>query len=142
MQYFSQHLLIIIQYFFTSLIYNNISLYKNIFANIYPCERYIMPTIINPRTPAEGRCNRTHTRTGVDIQQTFGILKLSFRYLHHSGSTLQYSPGKCSTIISACLALHKYYGKRRMPAPYEVVESEGEMGTKNRRAGYRPWHMK
>ncbi|XP_042889388.1 putative nuclease HARBI1 [Penaeus japonicus] len=96
--------------------------------NGYPCEPYIMTPVINPSTPAEGRYNRTHTRTRVIIEQTFGILKSRFRCLHQSGGTLQYSPAKCSKIISACLLLHNYCVKRRIPAPHEVVENDGDMG--------------
>ncbi|XP_047468574.1 putative nuclease HARBI1 [Penaeus chinensis] len=93
----------------------------------YPLEPYLLTPLLNPRTPGETRYNRSHTRTRVIIEQTFGILKSRFRCLHHSGGTLQYDPVKCSKIAIACLLLHNYCVKRRIPVPQEIVENDGEM---------------
>lgn len=63
--------------------------------------------------------------TRVLIEQTFGLLKSRFRCLHKSGVSLQYIPQKCANIIVACLLLHNYCVKRRIPNP-EMLDPDDD----------------
>ncbi|KAK3893761.1 hypothetical protein Pcinc_002463 [Petrolisthes cinctipes] len=91
----------------------------------YPLERYLLTPFANPMTRGEERFNRSHTRTRVLIEQTFGLLKSRFRCLHQSGGSLQYEPRKCGKIITACILLHNRCVRRRIPLPEAEAEAEG-----------------
>lgn len=90
----------------------------------YPLEHCLMTPFANPSTPPEERYNTGHTKTRVVVEQCFGILKSRFRCLHKSGGNLQYNPIKCAKITMACLLLHNYCIKRRIPNPEEIVPDE------------------
>lgn len=81
----------------------------------YPLEPYLMTPISQPENPPDHNYNRSHTQTRVVIEQTFGVLKSRFRCLHKSGGSLQYEPVKCARIAVACMLLHNYCVKRRIP---------------------------
>ncbi|KAK3873455.1 hypothetical protein Pcinc_021532 [Petrolisthes cinctipes] len=91
----------------------------------YPLERYLLTPFANPMTRGEESFNRSHTRTRVLIEQTFGLLKSRFRCLHQSGGSLQYEPRKCGKIITACILLHNRCVRRRIPLPEAEAEAEG-----------------
>lgn len=91
----------------------------------YPLEPYLLTPFGNPTTPAEERYNRSHKRTRVIIEQTFGLLKSRFRCLHESGGTLQYLPHKCCKIVVACILLHNYCVQRRIVNP-EMLDLEDD----------------
>lgn len=91
----------------------------------YPLEPYLLTPFGNPSTEAEASYNRSHKRTRVLIEQTFGLLKSRFRCLHKSGGSLQYIPQKCAKIIVACLLLHNYCVKRRIPNP-EMLDPDDD----------------
>ncbi|KAK3863791.1 hypothetical protein Pcinc_030470 [Petrolisthes cinctipes] len=91
----------------------------------YPLERYLLTPFANPMTRGEERFNRSHTKTRVLIEQTFGLLKSRFRCLHQSGGSLQYEPRKCGKIITACILLHNRCVRRRIPLPEAEAEAEG-----------------
>ncbi|KAK4322220.1 hypothetical protein Pmani_007018 [Petrolisthes manimaculis] len=92
----------------------------------YPLERYLLTPFANPRTRGEERYNRSHTRTRVIIEQTFGLLKSRFRCLHRSGGSLQYEPRKCIKMVMACMYLHNKCVRRRVPLPEVLLEAVGE----------------
>ncbi|CAL4091778.1 unnamed protein product [Meganyctiphanes norvegica] len=85
----------------------------------YTQEPFLMTPVNNPNTAAERRYNRSHRRSRVIVEQTFGILKSRFRCLHKSGGSLQYNPDKSAHIVVACLILHNMCIKRRIPNPGE-----------------------
>lgn len=71
----------------------------------YPCKKYLLTPMAQPRSPAECSYNRSHTRTRISIERCFGILKRRFLCLH---TGLRYSPVFCCNIILACAILHNY----------------------------------
>lgn len=81
----------------------------------YPLEPFLMTPIENPANPAEQRYNRSHMRTRVVVEQTFGTLKTRFRCLHRSGGALQYDPARCGKIAVACMLLHNLCVRRGIP---------------------------
>lgn len=81
-----------------------------------------MTPFANPANPAEERYNRSHTSTRVVVEQAFGVLKSRFRCLHRSGGSLQYEPLKCGKIAVACMLLHNYCVKRRIPVQDELED--------------------
>ncbi|KAK3880950.1 hypothetical protein Pcinc_014600 [Petrolisthes cinctipes] len=91
--------------------------------SVYPLERFLLTPFANPMTRGEERFNRSHTRTRVLIEQTFGLLKSRFRCPHQSGGSLQYEPRECGKIITACILLHNRCVRRRIPLP--EAEAEG-----------------
>ncbi|XP_037795739.1 putative nuclease HARBI1 [Penaeus monodon] len=85
----------------------------------YPLKPYLWTPLLNPRRPGEIRYSRSHTRTRVIIEQTFGILKSRFKCLQHSGRTLQYDPVSAPKLqLLVCFSI---------PIPQEIVENDGEM---------------
>lgn len=87
-----------------------------------------MTPFTNPRSAAEERYNRSHARTRVVVEQTFGVLKSRFRCLHQSGGTLQYEPKKCAQIAAACMLLHNSCVKRRIPVPnIDMFDNDGDI---------------
>lgn len=88
-----------------------------------------MTPIEDPANPAEQQYNRTHTRTRVVVEQTFGILKTRFRCLHRSGAALQYDPAQCGRIAVACMLQHNYCVSRRLPL--QDVAEDGEEAHKH-----------
>lgn len=91
----------------------------------YPLEPFLMIPFGDPVTPGQQRYNRSHKKTRVIIEQTFGVLKSRFRCLHHSGGSLQYEPKKCAKIAAACMWLHNKCVQRRIPEPV-LDEGEGD----------------
>lgn len=76
-----------------------------------------MTPVENPETPAEELYNERHHGTRIVVEQCFVALKARFRCLHKSGGALQYSPLKCAKITIACLLLHNYCVKLKIPVP-------------------------
>lgn len=69
----------------------------------YPCKSYLMTPYAIPDSPAQERFNKSHGRTRVLIEQTFGILKRRFSCLH---SGLRTYPNTACNITMACATLH------------------------------------
>lgn len=78
-----------------------------------------MTPVPNPTTAGEELYNERHTGTRVVVEQCFGVLKSRFRCLHKSGGALQYIPATCAKITIACILLHNYCIKRRIPVPLD-----------------------
>ena len=62
-----------------------------------------MTPFLAPSNPSEERFNKSHCRSRVLIEQSFGILKRRFSCLH---SGLRTTPKNACKIISACAILH------------------------------------
>ncbi|XP_071119318.1 putative nuclease HARBI1 [Haliotis cracherodii] len=69
----------------------------------YPCKSYLMTPFLTTSCRAEERYNRSHCRTRVLVEQSFGILKRRFSCLH---SGLRTTPQNACKIITACVILH------------------------------------
>ena len=83
-----------------------------------------MTPIANPASPAEERYNRSHIRTRVVVEQTFGTLKSRFRCIHQSGGALQYEPDKCVKVAVCCMLLHNYCIERNIPLMDNIDDDE------------------
>ncbi|KAJ1116160.1 hypothetical protein NDU88_004379 [Pleurodeles waltl] len=76
---------------------------------------WLLTPVRNPRTRAEERFNEAHGQTRRIIEQTIGLLKTRFRYLHMTGGSLFYTPKKVCQIIVACCMLHNLALRRQVP---------------------------
>ncbi|XP_050705937.1 putative nuclease HARBI1 [Eriocheir sinensis] len=88
----------------------------------YPLEPFLMTPVSQPTTDAHRAYNRSHSRTRVVVEQTFGVLKSRFRCLHGSGGSLQYDPVKCAKIAIACMLLHNICIIRRIQLNEPLVQ--------------------
>ncbi|XP_069192090.1 putative nuclease HARBI1, partial [Procambarus clarkii] len=89
----------------------------------YPLQHNLLTPFTNPENPPEELYNRSHARTRVVIEKTFGVLKSRFRCLHRSGGSLQYEPDKCAKISVACMLLHNYCIEQRIPLE-EIIDDD------------------
>ncbi|XP_053382894.1 putative nuclease HARBI1 [Mercenaria mercenaria] len=81
----------------------------------YPLRKYLITPKLNPVTEAEMRYSRAHFNGRIIVERTFGVLKSRFRCLHKTGGCLQFTPGKCANVISACMRLHNMCIDRNIP---------------------------
>ncbi|XP_069165794.1 putative nuclease HARBI1 [Procambarus clarkii] len=89
----------------------------------YPLQHNLLTPFTNHENPPEELYNRSHARTRVVIEKTFGVLKSRFRCLHRSGGSLQYEPDKCAKISVACMLLHNYCIEQRIPLE-EIIDDD------------------
>ena len=87
----------------------------------------IQPYLMTPLRPdhvttvSQTRYQKAHTKTRNTIERTFGLWKMRFRCLDHSGGALQFQPDRCCTIITATAVLHSMciYDNTALPANVE-----------------------
>ena len=83
----------------------------------YPSKPYLLTPILNPTTRQEERYNSAHTRTRNVIERCFGVWKMRFRCIDHSGGTLLYCPARACKIIIATAVLHNMCIINNIPMP-------------------------
>ncbi|XP_069489036.1 putative nuclease HARBI1 [Ambystoma mexicanum] len=86
----------------------------------YPLRPWLLNPVRNPLNSHEEEYNRVHTRTRVVIEQTFGLLKVRFRYLSMSEGALLYRTEKVAKITMACVILHNMCVRRNVPLPPDI----------------------
>lgn len=69
----------------------------------YPCRKYLMTPFITPTEPHHVNFNKSHGKSRVVIEQTFGILKNRFAILR---SPMRLIPERACKCIIACVVLH------------------------------------
>ena len=87
----------------------------------------IQPYLMTPLRPdhvttvSQTRYQKAHTKTRNMIERAFGLWKIRFRCLDHSGGALQFQPNHCCTIITATAVLHNMciYDNTALPANVE-----------------------
>ncbi|XP_046544627.1 putative nuclease HARBI1 [Haliotis rubra] len=87
----------------------------------YPCKSYLMTPFLTTSSHAEEKYNRSHSRTRVLIEQSFGILKRRFSCLH---SGLRTTPQNACKIVTACVILHNIGIDRKDIIDVEQVDIE------------------
>ncbi|XP_064411252.1 putative nuclease HARBI1 [Latimeria chalumnae] len=93
----------------------------------YPLQPWILTPYLHPWGRGQGRCNRVHTRAWNAIERCFGVLKMRFRCLDHTGGSLPLAPGKVCKAFLVCCMLHNITHRRQLPMPDDTpVESEEE----------------
>lgn len=95
----------------------------------YPLEPFLLTPFAQPSTPAEERYNRSLMMTRVVVEQTIALLKSRFRCLHKCAGSLRYKPSKCCKIAAACMLLHNYCVKWRIPFN-DIIKEEEEKDLK------------
>ncbi|KOB69007.1 Uncharacterized protein OBRU01_17455 [Operophtera brumata] len=101
----------------------------------YPCTRYLLTPISNPRTPAEERFNKCQIKTRNSVERLFGVWKRRFPCLQRSlGTKLRTT----ANIILACAVLHNIslqandmfdYVEPRLPENQAIFSSSSETFT-------------
>lgn len=84
-----------------------------------------MTPISSASSTPEERYNISHKSTRALVERCIGILKSRFRCLSKERA-LFYSPPKAGLIINACLVLHNYLIRRRVPFQETYVEDYEE----------------
>jgi hypothetical protein len=69
----------------------------------YPCLRYLLTPIPNPRTASEKQYNYAQSSTRMVVERLNGVLKRRFPCL---GSELRFSRERCAVVVVACAVLH------------------------------------
>lgn len=83
----------------------------------YPCRKYLLTPLINPREPNDIRYNERHTKTRNTIERAFGLLKRRFSCL---GKCLYTALENSKNIIVAALVLHNIAVVQNVPMPSDV----------------------
>ena len=94
----------------------------------YPLREKLMVPFNNPTTAGEKNFNKSLKRCRSVVERTIGVLKSRWRCLdgsNHGG--LQFNPKISCRIIGACIILHNYCVRRKLPCqvlPHIVSDSE------------------
>lgn len=90
----------------------------------YPCMRYLMTPLSNPRTAAEKQYNFAQSSTRIAVERLNGVIKRRFPCL---SIKLRFKPEKCAVIIVACCVLHNFavQNQDRFEQP-DFLEQEAE----------------
>lgn len=90
----------------------------------YPCLRYLMTPLSNPRSNAEKRYNFSQSSTRMVVERVNGIIKRRFPCLSKG---LRFEPSKCAIVIVACCVLHNLAEKNqdRFEQP-DFLEAEAD----------------
>ncbi|XP_062587653.1 putative nuclease HARBI1 [Saccostrea cucullata] len=83
----------------------------------YPLKKYLMTPVLNPSNPRELAYNDAHAKTRNPIERSFGVLKMRFRCIDHSGGTLLFHPARACKIVTACVVLHNLCTDHNVPVP-------------------------
>lgn len=83
----------------------------------YPLEPWLLTPFSVVATPAERAYNDAHSKTRIIVERSFGSLKSRFRCLDKSGGILLYKPEKVAKIVVACVVLHNFCTRRKIPLP-------------------------
>ena len=90
----------------------------------YALRSYLLTPYLSCNSQGERNFNRSHKRTRVQIERSFGILKSRFLCLSHKVSgPLPFVPEKCCKVILACIILHNKARKSNLPDP-AIVDIE------------------
>lgn len=89
----------------------------------YPCRKYLLTPLHNPRTPAEVRYNKSHIHTRNTVERAFGVLKRRFPCLSLG---LRVALDRVDSIIIATTVLNNIAIDRRdeMPPDENIVHNE------------------
>lgn len=93
----------------------------------YPLQPWLMTPIENPTSEAEERYNVAHKKTRSHVERCIGVLKSRFRCLS-AERTLCYSPEKAGLIINACIVLHNFLMRAKVPITNEEIVEEESNG--------------
>ncbi|XP_053572148.1 putative nuclease HARBI1 [Bombina bombina] len=80
----------------------------------------------NPRRRCEVKFKEAHRSTRGIIERAFGLLKMRFHCLDHSGGVMQYAPEKVAKIILVCCILHNIAIRRGIE-----IDDEEEISFEN-----------
>ena len=83
----------------------------------YPLRKYLLTPMINPSNPQQVAYNEAHAKTRAPVERAFGVLKMRFRCIDHSGGTLLFRPERACQIVTACVVLHNICTKNNVPVP-------------------------
>ncbi|XP_019894036.2 putative nuclease HARBI1 [Musca domestica] len=93
----------------------------------YPLQPWLMTPILSTCNTSEERYNIAHKSTRALVERCIGILKSRFRCLSKE-RTLYYSPPKAGLIINACLVLHNFLVRKKIPHPEIISEEMNDNG--------------
>ena len=79
-----------------------------------------MTPYATPSTPAEEVYNKSHTKTRVVVEQTFGRWKRRFHVLH---SEIRIAPERVCMVVGACAVLHNIAILLNEPIEDEEVDN-------------------
>ncbi|XP_064424064.1 putative nuclease HARBI1 [Latimeria chalumnae] len=87
----------------------------------YPLRPWLLTPYLHPRGRGQHRYNREHTRARNVIERCFGVLKMRFRCLDHTGGFLPLAPGKVNKVFLVCCMLHNITRRQQLPLPDDIV---------------------
>ncbi|XP_064414852.1 putative nuclease HARBI1 [Latimeria chalumnae] len=86
----------------------------------YPLRPWLLTSYLHPRGAAQQRYNRVHTRARNAIERCFGVLKMRFRCLDHTGGSVPMTPGRVCKLRVVCCMLHNITRRRQLPLPEDI----------------------
>lgn len=87
----------------------------------YPCRKYLLTPILNPRDEHEEAYNASHIKTRNTVERAFGVLKRRFAYL---GTTMRTELQNTRLIAVAAVVLHNLAVTTRIVNAEERGEDE------------------
>ena len=85
----------------------------------YPLRPWLLTPILNPTNRKEENYNTAHARARNAIEKCFGVWRMRFRCIDHSGGNLLYYPPRACKIIIATAVLHNICIVNNLPLPNE-----------------------
>ena len=85
----------------------------------YPLLPWLMTPFSTPETTSQKKFNKAHKKTRCLVERSFGLLKMRWRILDHTGGYLCYTPLKVGKMMVVCCLLHNIC--RRSGIPYLLI---------------------
>ena len=83
----------------------------------YPLKTWLMTPLLQETSRAERRYNIAHKKTRSVVERAFGVLKMRWRIIDHTGGELCYTPTKVAQITVCCCVLHNICMRKNIPLP-------------------------